>query len=186
MSALASRVLVAAAALPAVLGLVYLGGWWLFGLAVVAAILGLHEFASMTRGLRPVVLACYVGAVAMLLGVTLGGLAWLLGGLLLTLLAAFVLHGVGGTRQPATVAIGSTVLGAGWVGLGLAHIILLRDVSVHGRLAVFTVLLAVFAADTLAYFGGRLLGRHKLAPVISPGKTWEGFVLGVLAFRAVS
>jgi phosphatidate cytidylyltransferase len=36
----------------------------------------------------------------------------------------------------------------------------------------------VFAADTAAYFVGRLVGRHKLAPVLSPGKTWEGFVAG--------
>jgi phosphatidate cytidylyltransferase len=42
------------------------------------------------------------------------------------------------------------------------------------------VLLVVFAADTFAYFGGRLLGRHKLAPTLSPGKTWEGFVVGSL------
>ena len=44
------------------------------------------------------------------------------------------------------------------------------------RLLAFTVLLTVFAADTFAYFGGRLIGRHKLAPTLSPGKTWEGFV----------
>ena len=50
-----------------------------------------------------------------------------------------------------------------------------------GRLAVFTVLLAVFAADTIAYVVGRLIGRHRLAPVISPGKTWEGLIAGMIA-----
>jgi phosphatidate cytidylyltransferase len=39
----------------------------------------------------------------------------------------------------------------------------------------------VFADDTAAYFVGRLVGRHKLAPAISPGKTWEGFVAGSAA-----
>jgi phosphatidate cytidylyltransferase len=47
-------------------------------------------------------------------------------------------------------------------------------------LIAFTVLLVVFAADTFAYFGGRVIGRHKLAPTLSPGKTWEGFVIGSL------
>jgi phosphatidate cytidylyltransferase len=42
------------------------------------------------------------------------------------------------------------------------------------------VLLVVFAADTFAYFGGRVIGRHRLAPTLSPGKTWEGFVIGSL------
>ena len=61
---------------------------------------------------------------------------------------------------------------------GSGYLLLLRDIPEHGRLAVFTVLLAVFADDTAAYFVGRLVGRHKLAPALSPGKTWEGFVAG--------
>jgi phosphatidate cytidylyltransferase len=44
----------------------------------------------------------------------------------------------------------------------------------------------VFAADTLAYFGGRALGRHKLAPALSPAKTWEGFAIGALTGIFVS
>src|SRR5438105_13703921 len=51
----------------------------------------------------------------------------------------------------------------------------------HGRLAALTLLLAVFANDTFAYLGGRTLGRHKLAPALSPGKTLEGFVVGSIA-----
>ena len=51
----------------------------------------------------------------------------------------------------------------------------------HGRLAALTVVLAVWAGDTLAYIGGRLLGRHRMAPNTSPGKTWEGFVFGTMA-----
>jgi len=48
------------------------------------------------------------------------------------------------------------------------------------------VLLTVFAADTGAFFVGRAIGRHKLAPAISPGKSWEGFVGGVAAAILVS
>jgi phosphatidate cytidylyltransferase len=183
---LLSRVLVALVALPAVLLLVWLGGWWLFGLAAAAALVGLHEYTTMVRPLRPVVLGCYVGAILMLVGVTLGGIPWLLGGFLGSVLIAFVLHGVADTRQPPTVAIGATVLGTAWVAFGLAHLILLREVGEYGVLLVFTVLLAVFAADTLAFFVGRLVGRHKLAPVMSPGKTWEGFVAGTAAALAVA
>jgi phosphatidate cytidylyltransferase len=183
---LVSCVIFSVVALPAVLGLVWLGGWWLFVLAAAVAVVGLHEFAAMTRPLRPLVLAGYVGVIAMLLAVELGGMPWLLGAVLGTLLGAFVLQGLAGTRQPATVAIGSTVLGAVWIGLGLAHVVLLRDLPDAGRTAVLTVLLAVFAADTLAFFAGRLVGRHKLAPAISPGKTWEGFAAGTVAAVAVA
>ena len=186
MTNLLSRLLVAALGLPVVLALVLAGGWWLFGLTLVVALLALHEFTSMIRPLRPLVLACYLGAVLMLLGAAEGGIPWLVGGFLATVVLGFVLHGVASTRQPPTVAIGSTVLGVAWIGFGLAHFILLRDAPEHGRLVILTVLLAVFAADTLAYVAGRLLGRHRMAPVISPGKTWEGFVAGTAAAVAVA
>jgi phosphatidate cytidylyltransferase len=185
-SNLVSRIVVAAAGLPLVLGLVWLGGWWLFGLAVAVALLALHEYARLVRPLRPLVLAAHLGAVAMLLGVQLDGSEWLLAGFLASFALAFVFEGLAGSRQPATVAVGSTVLGVGWIGFGLAHVLLLRDLPEDGRLAVFTVLLAVFAADTAAYAVGRLVGRHKLAPRMSPGKTWEGFVGGTVAAVAVA
>ena len=176
MSSFWSRILVAAVGLPAVLGLAWLGGWWLWLLAVVGGLIALHELYAVARPLRPLVLAGYTGLVLTLLGAQLGGTIWMLGGFLTTLAFAFLLKGISETRQSLTVAVATTVLGTAWVGFGLAYVLLLRALPEHGRLAVFTVVLAVFAADTLAYFTGALIGRHKLAPVLSPGKTWEGLV----------
>jgi len=186
MSNFLSRVLVALVGVPVVLGLVYLGGWWLFGLATFASLVALHELYAMARGLRPLVLAGYAGALATLLGAQLGGAAWMLGGFSLTLVLAFLLYGIAETRQPATVTMSVTVLGVAWIPLGLGALILLRDVPEHGRLAVFTLLIAVFADDTFAYLVGRVVGRHKLAPALSPGKTWEGFLAGTAAAIAVA
>jgi phosphatidate cytidylyltransferase len=56
----------------------------------------------------------------------------------------------------------------------------------HGRLIAFTVVLVAWAAATFAYLGGRPLGRHKLAPRLSPGKTWEGLLIGAAAGVFVS
>jgi len=181
-----SRLLVTVVGVPVVLYLVYLGDWWIFGLATFAALVALHELYVMARGLRPLVLAGYAGALATLLGAHLGGPEWMVGGFMLTLVLAFLLYGIAETRQTATVTMSSTVLGAAWIALGLGHLLLLRDLPEHGRLAVFTVLLAVFADDTAAYLVGRLVGRHKLAPALSPGKTWEGFVAGTAAAIAVA
>ena len=77
-------------------------------------------------------------------------------------------------------------MGAVWIGCGLAFTVLLRDLPEHGRLAAFTVLLAVWAGDTLAYVGGRLLGRHRMAPHVSPGKTWEGFAFWPWPLRSAT
>jgi phosphatidate cytidylyltransferase len=180
MSAFWSRILVAIAGLPAVVGLVWLGGWWMWALMALVALIALHEFYTVARDLRPLVPAGYAGALAALVGAQLGGVGWMLGGFMTTFALAFVLKGLAETRAPTTVSVGTTVLGAGWIGLGLGHVILLRELPSHARAAALTVILTVFAADTAAYFTGRLFGRHKLAPLTSPGKTWEGFIGGTV------
>lgn len=181
MSPLASRTLVAAVLLPLVIGLVYVGGWWLFGLALVGGLLALHELYTIARGLRPLVLAGYLGFVLSLLGLQLGGMPWLVGGMLSTFVFMFVVFGLSEVRASATASFGATVLGVAWVGAGIGCLLLLRDIPESGFVAVIAVLFTVFAADTGAFFVGRAIGRHKLAPAISPGKSWEGFIGGVAA-----
>ena len=181
MSPLLSRLLIAVVLLPLVIGLVYLGGWWLFALALVGGLLALHELYVMARELRPLVLGGYLGFVTTLLGLQLGGVEWMLGGLLATFVLAFVVYGLGGVRQSATMSFGITVLGVAWVGAGIGCLLLVRDIPEFGFWAVMAVLFTVFAADTGAFFVGRTLGRHRMAPAISPNKSWEGFVGGVVA-----
>jgi phosphatidate cytidylyltransferase len=176
-----NRIVVAVVLLPIVLGAVYLGGWWLFALATVAALLALHEYWLMARTLAPLALAGYIGAALALVGAQLSGIGWMLGGALTTLVLAFMLKAISEARAAATAAISSTVMSVVWIAAGLSFLLLLRNLPTHGRLALYTVLLAVWAGDTLAYLGGRLLGRHKMAPSTSPGKTWEGFVFGTAA-----
>jgi phosphatidate cytidylyltransferase len=186
MSGLASRALVTALLLPLVIGLVYLGGWWFFALALAGGLIALHELYTMAKDLRPLVLAGYVGFVLALLGLQLGGLPWMVGGILLTMFLVFVLYGLSDIRTSATATFGVTLLGVVWVGAGFGLPLLLRDIPEHGFWAMIAILFAVFAADTVAYFVGRALGRRKMAPAISPGKTWEGFAAGLVAAMAAS
>ena len=102
-------------------------------------------------------------------------------GFLVTFPLAFVFAAIAETRQSATVAVATTVLGAAWVGFGLGHLVLIRELDEVGVEAILTVLVTVFAIDTFAYAGGRLAGRHRMTPVMSPNKTWEGFVFGAVA-----
>src|SRR6185312_9519924 len=181
MSSFWSRILISIAGIPLVLWLVYLGGWPLFGLALVASLFALHELYWMTRTLRPVVLAGYLGAIGTLLGAELGGANWALAGLFATLAFAFVFKG-----SVSAASVGVTLLGVVWIAVGLAHALLMRDLDEHGVLAIFTVILAVWAGDAGAYFIGLLFGRHKLAPTVSPGKTWEGLAAGIVATVGVT
>src|SRR6185312_2198355 len=93
MSNLLSRVLVVLVGLPLVLGVVWLGGWWLCVLAGVVGLLALHELYAMTRALRPIVIAGYLGLVLTLVAAQAGGFVWVAGALFATVVLAFLLKG---------------------------------------------------------------------------------------------
>jgi len=78
-----------------------------------------------------------------------------------------------------------TIAGILYIGWLLSHLVALRGLE-GGRNWVFFVLFVTWASDTTAFFTGRKLGRHKLAPSISPGKTWEGSISGIGAAIAMS
>ncbi len=73
------------------------------------------------------------------------------------------------------------LVGFGYAGLATASLATLRADPVHGRIALLFLLVIVWASDIGAYIIGRLIGGRRLAPTISPGKTWSGAVGGLLA-----
>src|SRR6476469_6638070 len=88
MSNLASRILVAIVGLPLVLGLLWLGGWWLFALVATAACVAVHEFVTTAKQLRPLAPAVYFGVLLALVGAESGKVEWLLGGFAATFVLA--------------------------------------------------------------------------------------------------
>jgi len=77
-----------------------------------------------------------------------------------------------------------TVFGAVYVGFTLAHLVLIRELDAGTELALATVA-SVWANDTFAYLIGSAIGKHRMAPHISPKKSWEGFIAGTLFTTAV-
>jgi len=78
-----------------------------------------------------------------------------------------------------------TIAGILYVGWLLSYLVAIRDLD-DGRNWVFFALFTTFASDTAAFLTGSALGRYKLAPLISPGKTWEGAISGILGAIIVS
>src|ERR1041385_4721658 len=111
MTNFASRLLVAAVGLPLVLGMLWLGGWWLFGLLAVAACVGVHEFVTTARPLRPLAPAVYGGVLLALVGARQGGVVWLVAGFMATFVLGFIFHALSSTRAPTTAAGGSPIPG---------------------------------------------------------------------------
>jgi phosphatidate cytidylyltransferase len=77
-----------------------------------------------------------------------------------------------------------TVFGAIYAGFLLAHLVLVRQLDSGTELAL-AVVVSVWANDVFAYLVGSTVGRHKLAPTISPKKSWEGFAAGTVFTMAV-
>ena len=174
------RVLTAFIAGPLFVWVLYLGGWPWFILVGVLALLGAGEYVRMMRGKPSEALGpfCYLGVAALILAFRAKEPA--IAGLVIAALAVGLpLAGV--IFRPGTYnvlnAMGTT-FGIVYVGWLLGHLIPLRS---YGWEYLALTYGGIWATDIFAYFTGRAFGRHKLAPAVSPGKSWEGAIGGALA-----
>jgi phosphatidate cytidylyltransferase len=83
-------------------------------------------------------------------------------------------------KEITPIHIALTVLGLIYVPYFLTHIIWIRSMEIYGRYFVWLVFIGAFSTDTFAYFVGKAFGKHKLAPELSPKKTTEGAVGGII------
>jgi phosphatidate cytidylyltransferase len=196
-SDLPARVLTAVVAVPILLWVLLAGSandW--FVVVLCAAAIGLYEFYDMTldEGGRP------VGAMGIALGTLMlpaiyysppgAEQSWLFA--LLTLVTVFL-----GVFLAVLMSYGRVERAMGYFGAGIAGVfyagfmimflaLLRRDAGDLGGEWILLVLGIVWGGDTGAYFAGRAFGKHKLAPVVSPKKTWEGGLGGLIASVGVA
>jgi phosphatidate cytidylyltransferase len=186
---LAGRVAVALPLVVAAVYAAYAGGWVMAIGAAVAAVLALHEFYVMARDLRPLIPAGFAGVVLLVVAIHKGGVEWSPAPLIGCLAVAFWLSAVADVRQRSTVQLAVTLFGVVWIGYGLGFLVAIRDIpgpGNWGRDLLIGVFLGVWISDSAAYVVGRMFGRRRLASMISPNKTVEGLVAGlVFGFAAV-
>lgn len=167
------------------LGTIVFGGT--LGLALLLALLGglaLSELYRITRRERRT-LAEFCGltaVVAMPLAAVALGLPGILAVMTVLVVASLIWHVAFTNLRISDTAV--VVFGALYIGFTLAHLVLVRSLE-DGVMLVLVLLVSVWASDVLAYFVGSLIGSHKLAPRISPNKSWEGFIAGLMGTIAV-
>lgn len=181
-SDLLSRVLVGVPA--AVLAVIFVdigGVGWMLLMAILACAC-LYELYRMLDDWRPVPFVGFLVAVGMCVAARYGTLEDVVGIALISLPLVFLAILYRGQSEDGAVTIASTLLGVLWIGLPFACAVLLRQVPGSvGKGILIDVMVGTFLGDTAAYLGGRLFGRHPLAPSISPNKTIEGLGCGALA-----
>ncbi|HJX85609.1 MAG TPA: phosphatidate cytidylyltransferase [Candidatus Angelobacter sp.] len=192
------RVLTAVVLIPLVLLAVFRAPLWLFAVLVGAIIvLALREYLSIAEaaGLKPFKWLTFI------MGVLPFILWWdngspverqfnkisfdllFLQNWLLVLLAAAVVFGVPlvfrKDLRSGLASVAASLFGLIYIAVSLSFLICFRADN-SGKILVIFVLLSVWAGDIAAYYVGRSIGKHKLAPVVSPNKSWEGAIASVL------
>ena len=177
--------------------LLYLGGWWLWAAALIIAMMGIHEFCSGWNNLdvHPSKEICYImTALLFLTAVPLSfrhGAAvplfyrnmmlitiWLFLAVAVSLIYGWKID----KRGPYDAA--ATVTALVYIPFFTYHMILI-DMTDYS-LFIWIVVIAAFGSDIFAYFTGYFLGKHKMAPNLSPKKTIEGAVGGLIGSSVLS
>ncbi|MSQ22669.1 MAG: phosphatidate cytidylyltransferase [Dehalococcoidia bacterium] len=173
------RVSSAVVGIPVLLLFIWAGGYPFTVLVGLAALLGLLEFYRLSEVLS-LWLQRFPGMVVTALLVAAGYQTanWMVLLVLFGLLALLAAHR-GRVRSSARPWLLS-LAGPLYLGATLSYAVALRGL-VQGREWVLLAMLATFSVDTFAYFVGKAIGRHRMAPRVSPGKTWEGAVAGLAA-----
>jgi phosphatidate cytidylyltransferase len=181
-----SRLLTAAVGVPIALAALFRLPGWAFFLAIAVAFTGAAwEFSRLARAAAPAApwwaLVAMVPAVAAVLagGLEPGGFV---DGALPLAVAAVIALGAGALTLAARTPVEQAPAAIGGLAFGVpyfaAPIAALYGLQQRDPWLVFLLLAIVWLGDTAAYYVGSAWGRHKLAPAISPGKSWEGAVAG--------
>lgn len=144
---------------------------------LVVGAIALHEFYELTSFVNPVRLAGFATLLALVLVGVYGDQFYLVAVAVAAFPVAFFGAQLIDVRENATLGLAATLFGVFWIGIPLAHAIWLQRLP-HGDMVIINVLLGTFLGDTFAYAGGKAFGRHKMAPRLSPNKTWEGLLIG--------
>ena len=176
-SDLGARVLVAIPAIAFALFLVIEGGLiFTLGLILLGGVC-MHELFTMYQRAHPARIAGFIGLVALLLAADYGTQRQVLLALVAVIPLAFA--ETLAQPRPSVGAIALALLAVSWIGLGFAFAVMLRGLP-HGEGIVIDALVGTFLGDTGAYLGGRWFGRRPLAPRVSPNKTVEGLIVGMV------
>jgi phosphatidate cytidylyltransferase len=170
------------AALPAIAFAIFIvsQGGIVFTLAIIVlAIVAMGELFHMMERVRPAALAGFVAAAGMCLAALYGDQYQVLLAVVLAVPVTFALSLLRPRREHIAWAMASVILAVVWIGLPFAHAVLLREME-HGGGLLLDVLIGTFLSDTCAYFAGRAWGSRPIAPRVSPNKTLEGLLGGIL------
>jgi phosphatidate cytidylyltransferase len=177
------RLATALVMLPVVLFLLYQGGWWTAALLGWGAASCTGEYINITlKGVPPIAWLAIIGS-----GLGPFFVVWsphqatalVCAGLSVLTLGTWSWHLLNGPLEDAPTRTAHIMMGVIYGGGGMTALMAVRGQD-YGNWWLVAALVITWANDSAAYFAGRLFGKHKLYPEVSPNKTWEGFAGGMV------
>jgi phosphatidate cytidylyltransferase len=180
---LVKRLLVTIILLPVGIAAILAGGWYLTALVAGFMCLAAWEYTNLFHagGLQPAGVLVVGGTLLLLIGRNINGFEsapWMIS-LVILLSMTYHLVTYERGRDQAGTDFAVTLAGVFYIGWLGAYFISLRNLT-DGKWWILVVLPAVWFADAGAYFIGKRFGRHLLCPRLSPKKTWEGYIGGII------
>ena len=177
---LRTRIISALVLAPVALGLTWFGGWPFAAMLAVAGVIMAYELSTLLPGISLTMRIMLAGFGIIAIGLTA------IGGPFVAVLVSMA-----GLTFAVTIAILTGVptlspaIAFPYLILPLVSLMWLRHDPDYGRIGIFWLLFTVWATDTFAYFAGRGFGGPKLAPRLSPNKTWAGLIGGMVGAALV-
>lgn len=181
-----TRVISAVIALPLVIIPLYFGGVLLYAVILAAILIGLHEF-NRAFGVksRTIFAMQIVSSVVMLLVMWYEKEAFYYSAGVVLIIFSLINYVILYPKLDIKDVFYG-LIGFYYIVMMICHVILVRDIKIYGSLMVWMIFIIAFGSDSSAYFFGVLFGKHPLAKVLSPKKTIEGAIGGVVGASALS
>jgi phosphatidate cytidylyltransferase len=180
----ATRIIVSVIAIPAIVLASYFGEYYFFAYVLGIGIISYYEFWLFVKN-KDINANLIVGIISVGAIITNSYKSFIAYyPLLITILLVLTIIELFRNKNSAIINLGTTLLGILYFGLFASALLSIREMYqvdyIQGGLLIISIFASIWICDSAAFFGGTALGKHKLFPRVSPNKSWEGTVFGLL------
>ena len=180
----ATRIIVSVIAIPAIVLACYFGEYYFFAFVLVIGIISYYEFWLFVKK-KDINANLIVGIISVGVIITNSYNSIIAHyPLLIIILLLLTTIELFRNKNSAIINLGTTLLGILYFGLFASALLSIREIYqfdyAQGGLLIISIFASIWICDSAAFFGGTALGKHKLFPRVSPNKSWEGAIFGLL------
>ncbi len=179
-----TRIIVSVIAIPAIVLACYFGEYYFFAFVIGIGIISYYEFWLFVKN-KDINANLIIGIISVGVIITNSYKSFIgYYPLLITILLLLTIIELFRDKKSAIINLGTSLLGILYFGLFASALLSIREMYqvdyTQGGLLIISIFASIWICDTAAFFGGTALGKHKLFPRVSPNKSWEGAIFGLL------